>query len=283
MKKVLQYIIALILSLVIIAFLTIKIFSSTILNENYIISKLDKEDYYEKIYEEVKANFENYINQSGLDEEVLNDIITKEKIKQDTEKILHNVFLGSNEKISVDEIKENLSENIDKSVDRSLTTSEQKAVDSFIETICGEYKSTISNTKYENDIYSVFNKINKYLSLANKVMLLAIAICVILIVILSIKHIYEIFAVIGVTLTTSGLLLIITRLYITSKVRIGDITILNNPVSIVLRSILTEIVNTINKYGIIFLILGIALIIIYAITKSVKERNKIKEQYTPEN
>ena len=73
LKTVLQYILALILALTMIALVLIYIFSSTILSENYVLSKLQKEDYYNKIYDEINSNFERYIDQSGLDEEVLND------------------------------------------------------------------------------------------------------------------------------------------------------------------------------------------------------------------
>ena len=42
------------------------------------MAKLQSQNYYEKIYKETESNFENYIHQSGLDEDVLKDIVWKE-------------------------------------------------------------------------------------------------------------------------------------------------------------------------------------------------------------
>ena len=285
MKKIniaLQYIIALILSLTIIAFILINMFSSTILNKNYIMSELENENYYEKIYEEVEANFENYINQSGLEEEVLDGIVSREKVEQDTKKIIDNIFSGGNETISTDEIKNELEENIRVSLKRALTKTEQESVNTFVNTICNEYKSTILSTKYENDIHSMFNKVSEYLSSIKKIILITSFICVALIIILSIKQLYQILARIGVSITISGLLLLISRIYIISKTKISDITILNNTISIVIRNVITNILNIINKNSIILLIIGIVFILLYAIIKSTMEAKKIKEQYTPE-
>ena len=39
----------------------------------------NKTDYYNKTYELLISNFENYIQQSGLDEDVLKDIVSKTK------------------------------------------------------------------------------------------------------------------------------------------------------------------------------------------------------------
>ncbi len=283
LKTILQYILALILALILLSLVLIKIFSSTILNETYVLSKLDEEDYYNKIYESAGENFENYINQSGLDEEVLNNILTKEKIEKDTKTILHNIFAGLNETISTEEIANNLRQNIVTSLGRNMTATEEKAVESFIETICNEYKDTILHTNYENQINSAYHTVMKYINTVKKVLLIATLVCIVLIALLTIRRVYRVLARLGVALTVDGTLLLLAKNYIGSKVRIGDITILNNPVSIVIRKILTEILGTVNTYGMVLLVLGIIFILIYSIIKSIRKANRMKEPYTPEN
>ena len=108
-------------------------------------------------------------------------------------------------------------------------------------------------------------------------------VCIALIAVLTIRRIYRILARVGVDFTINGLLMLFTGGYVGLKIRIDDITVLNNPVSIVLRSVLNECLNTINRYGIIFLSLGIILILLYSIIKSIRKARRIKEQYTPEN
>ena len=93
-KSIIQYIIVTILALAVLALIIMNLFSSSILSKDYILSKLEEQNYYDKIYEDTKSNFENYIHQSGLDEEVLNDIVTKEKIKKDTNIIINNIYNG---------------------------------------------------------------------------------------------------------------------------------------------------------------------------------------------
>ena len=83
-KNMFRYIMAIILAVSIIGLVTIYLASSTILNQSYVINQLEKNNYYSKIREQVISNFENYIYQSGLDENVLESIVTEDKIKEDT-------------------------------------------------------------------------------------------------------------------------------------------------------------------------------------------------------
>ena len=164
-KKIIQYIVATILALAILGLIIINILSSSILSKEYILGKLQNQNYYEKIYQETESNFENYIHQSGLDEDVLKDIVTKEKIEKDTRIILNNIYNGMDEKIDTKEIKEKLTENINNSLNGKISSSEQKAINTFVDTICKEYETTISHTNYEKKINEALNKINKYVKI----------------------------------------------------------------------------------------------------------------------
>lgn len=282
-KQIIQYLLAAILALAILAFILINIFSSTILSESYVISKLKEENYYEEIYQDTQSNFENYIYQSGLDEEVLNNIVTQEKIEEDTKKILSNIYDNTKEEIDTEEIADRLNQNIEQSLGGNISTTQREAIDTFVDTICDEYKSTISHTNYEERINNLYQKGMQYLDIAKKGLLIAIGVCVILMAILTIKRIYRILAKIGTAFTISGLIFVLSYEYITTKVRIQGITILNNAVSEVLRNVLNDILSKVITYGSILLTLGILFIIVYAIIKSIRKIKREKEQYTPEN
>ena len=283
MKRIIQYIIATILALAILALTIVNILSSTILSQEYILSKLQEQNYYDKIYEEAESNFENYIHQSGLDEEVLEEIVTKEKIQKDTKIIINNIYNGMNEKIDTEEIKNNLNGKINNSIDGKISSSQQKSIDTFVDTICKEYEKTISHTNYEKKINSIINKANKYIDIAKKALLITIGVSVILLILLTIKRIYRITARIGTAFIIDGLIFIIAEKYIKSKIKIDTIMILNQGISDVLQSILTEILSNILKTGSIMLGIGILLTIIYGIIKSIRKAKREKEQYTPEN
>ena len=208
-KKIIQYIVATILALAILGLIIINILSSSILSKEYILGKLQNQNYYEKIYQETESNFENYIHQSGLDEDVLKDIVTKEKIEKDTRIILNNIYNGMDEKIDTKEIKEKLTENINNSLNGKISSSEQKAINTFVDTICKEYETTISHTNYEKKINEALNKINKYIDLAKKAMMVIIGVTGVILVLLSIRRIYRITSKIGVAFVIDGLILIL--------------------------------------------------------------------------
>lgn len=282
LKRIIQYILTTVLALVIFALVVIHIFSSTVLNKEYVLAKLNKHDFYNSIYENVISGFENYIYQSGLDEEVLNNIVTKEKVEKDTKTIINNIYNGTDEDISTEEIRNNLNQNIQNSLG-SISLTQQKAIDVFVDKICEQYEETITHTKYESAINSGYDKVMDCISLVRKVALVALAICLILISILTIKRFYRIIARIGTALVIDGALLLVVERYINTKIKINTITIFNNSISNVLRDSLAEILNTFMKYGYTFLGIGLALIVIFAIIKAVRKSLRDKERYTPEN
>ena len=283
MKKIIAYIIATILAISILVLIITNMLSSTILSKGYILSKLQEQDYYDKIYEETESNFENYIHQSGLDEDVLDGIVTMEKIQKDTKIIIENIYNGTDEKIDTEEIKNNLNEKINNSLNGKISSSEQKSIDTFVDTICKEYETTISHTNYEKKINSVINKANKYVDLLTKLTLIIICISVIILILLTIKRIYRITARIGVAFVIDGLILILAEKYIDAKIKIDTIVILTKGISDVVQSILKEILSNTLKTGSIMLTIGVVLIVIYGIIKSVRKGKREKEQYTPEN
>ncbi len=112
-KNIANYVLAILISICIIIFLIIQLASSSILNKKYMLSKLDEIDYYGKIQKDVQSNFENYIHQSGLDETVLENVVSKEKVKKDTQLMISSIYDGLEETIDIQEIKDKLNKNID--------------------------------------------------------------------------------------------------------------------------------------------------------------------------
>ena len=112
--NILKFIIMLILVVCILFFGIKNIVLSTIMDKDYVLNKLEETNFYSGTYELVESGFENYIAQSGLEEEVLNNICTEEKIKNDIGIIINNIYNGTNEEIDTTEIANNLNANIDK-------------------------------------------------------------------------------------------------------------------------------------------------------------------------
>lgn len=269
-----RFILIIILTVCIIAIGTIQIVSSTILDKNYIISKLEETNFYEETYNLVENNFENYIHQSGLEETALKDICSKEKVKQDVNLMLSNIYEGANKKIDTTEIKDNLNKNIDNLKVRNRQNS--SAIDQFVNHICEEYESTLIHTDYENRINEVYGKVTNILNKVRIATIIAIAVDVVLLIIVNIKKISKFVQAIGVALLSSSLFEIIAYQIVTSKVDIAGIKIFNDTFSKTIVTIAQDVLNKVKTLGIISLIIAVVFIIIYAVIVAITKKENSK-------
>ena len=263
LKTIVRYIISIILTIVLTAWIIINIASSTILDEQYVLDKFEETDYYSKIYTMAESNFENYIHQSGLDEEVLQGLITEEQLENDTKKIISNIYNGTNETIDTEELRTNLNNKIQQSLtNRAITAAQRRSINEFVDKIVEEYTSTISHYSYEEQINNAYTKIVKIIDIAQKAILICAGVSIILLILLSIKRFYKFLVHIGIALTSSGLILIIVNNFINAKVKIQNIILLNDAISLIIREVLQEILDMIKNYGILMLVVGLLMIII---------------------
>lgn len=277
--NILKFIVMLVLVLCVLFFGLKNIAFSTILNKDYVLNKLEETNFYSGTFELVKSGFENYIAQSGLEEEALNNICTEEKVKNDIGIIINNIYNGTNEDIDTTEIANNLNANIDKLNVR--TPQNQKALDKFVDQICTEYKDTILNTKYENTIHNALNKVIQIMEKLQTIILIVTIIGIICIILLNVKNIYKLVGNIGTTLFSSSLVILITIKLLNINVNISAIKLFNNTFSNSIVTVLQDIINKINNFGLILLIISIILIILNAviyILKFKETNNKTKSE-----
>ena len=276
--NILKFIIMLILVVCILFFGIKNIVLSTIMDKDYVLNKLEETNFYSGTYELVESGFENYIAQSGLEEEVLNNICTEEKIKNDIGIIINNIYNGTNEEIDTTEIANNLNANIDK---LDVRTSQNKsALDKFVQQICTEYKNTILNTKYENTINEILNKTTNLLEKLQTIVTIVTIIAVICLILLNIKNISKLVGNIGTVLLSSSITILVAINLINANINISAIKLFNNVFSSSIVTILQDILSKVNKFGIIILITSIVVILINAIINFVKtnQKEEIKEE-----
>ena len=72
---------------------TITIILFTIFNQNFIAQQLNETNYYEKLYTNIKLEMSYYVTQSGLSDDILNNIFDKELLRRTTEKMLDNFWV----------------------------------------------------------------------------------------------------------------------------------------------------------------------------------------------
>lgn len=261
-KNIVNYVLSILIAIFIIIFLIIQLAQSTVLSKKYVLSKLDEIDYYGKIHEDVKSNFENYIHQSGLDETVLENIVSKEKVKKDTQQMISSIYDGVEEQIDTQEIKYKLNKNIEETVEAQVIKTQKEAINKLVDEICNEYTSTLSHYKYENKINELYTKVKKYIEVAKKVSLVIIAVSIIFLLLLNMKKLYKAFSLFGTSLATSGFFMIMVSIFINSKIKIETILILNEAISNIIKNVLTQVLHNIKIYSYSMIAAGILLTLI---------------------
>lgn len=278
LKNLLKFIFITILTICMISIGIITIAFSTILDKNYVIQKLEETNFYTETYELVESNFENYIYQSGLDEEVLKNICTEEKVKQDVNIMLSNIYEGTNKEIDTTEIANNLNENIDKSGIKNKQN--ESAIQQFVKHICDEYTNTLVHTKYENQINNMYKKATEALNQIYQIILIVLVVDIIAIIAINNKKISKDIQHFGIALfATSAFELSVWQIII-SKIDIQGIKIFNDVFSNSIVTIIQEILNQMASLALGTLVISIIFIAIY-VAISVNKKSTKKDESNP--
>lgn len=263
LTNLLKFILIVVLAVCSIAIGIIQIVTQTVLNKNYIIQKMEETNFYSETYKLVQSNFEKYIEQSGFEENILENICTEEKVKQDINLMISNIYEGANKTIDITEISDNLNANIDKLNIRD--SKNQKAIEQFVEHICQEYTDTLVHTKYENDINKFYKEIVIKKDKIEKIVIIAMVIDVIVILIVNNKNIEKDFQSIGTAIFSSSAFELIACQIINLRVSIKGIKIFNDAFSDMIVAIIQNVISKVVSFGIATLMIAIILIIINAI------------------
>ena len=277
--NLLKFIFITILTICLIALGAITIASSTVLDKNYVMQKLEETDFYSGTYKLVESNFENYIYQSGLDEEVLNNICTQDKVKNDINIMLDNIYNGTNKTIDTTEISTNLNANIDKLGIK--TKQNEKAINEFVNHICNEYTDTLVHSKYENKINNVYKKAINGLNKIYNVLLIILAVDFIAILVVNNKKVSKDFQDCGIALMATSIFGIAGCQIVQAKVNIQGIKIFNDVFSNSLVTIMQDVFNKITSLSLGMLGVAIFVVAIYVavvIKKETKENIKAERE-----
>ena len=251
---------------------------STIFNKEYIIKKLDETNFYSETYKFVESSFENYIGQSGLEEDVIKNICTEDKVRKDINIILSNIYNGTKEEIDTSEIANKLNSNIDEQNVRTAKNSE--AINEFVEHICQSYKDTIISTKYDATINNQYEKIIQKLGKIETIIIVVLIISIIILIALNIKDLLKILLNLQTISLATAIMQFAITITINKNVNISGIKAFNEAFSMSIVTIIQDIFGKINKFGIILLIIYVISVISYSIVEKCTKSNnsKIEEE-----
>ncbi len=272
---ILRWICAIILAIGIIVLGLAQIVSSTIFSKRYVLSKFEETDYYINTYSQVNSDFENYIYQSGLNKGIIENLVTPEDIKEDTEIIISNIYDGKNAKIDLDKVKDRLRSNIQRNItEKNIWVRSQETIEKYVEVVSEQYNDSILHTDIEEKLFNGIEKAHTLVSKLTTISASMIGITTIIILTTCIKKYWRNMVMLGIPLVTSGAFYVFMQLYIKYRVDIKNIMILSEAITYTIRTIIFNILDIINVSGIIMAIIGFSLILTGNIIRANKHKHR---------
>lgn len=259
---IIRYLLSAVLALSIFIVLICNTAISSVLSEGYVMSKMSQTNYYKKTYEEFNNNCLKYIMQSGFNESVLKDVCTIQKVEEDINYIVENVYSNRKQEIETESIKNKLQNNVNKYLEENkLYVENNDAVNEFLNIICDEYINTIFHTSYEEKAHEYVLKCKNIVKELNKCAKYILIFSIIVIFLIDIKFPSRNISIAGMSLLLAGLMLFYTKYIILKNIDINHIFILNEAFSDMLKLIVNTILSDFYGKSKIFSIIGTILII----------------------
>lgn len=250
---------------------TITIILFTIFNQNFIAQQLNETNYYEKLYTNIKLEMSYYVTQSGLSDDILNNIFDKELLRRTTEKMLDNFYNNKDNTINKTSVEENLMNNINEELkDYKLTEEDKTSINKFITQMSSTYEMEIS--------YS--NILNKYHNSFNRIYHILVALDLLCITLFIINYFITRYTLkernIIISLLTTATLITIIHLYLSNTLDLGHLEFYNDIISNLINYTYQSIMSIFNIVSTLYLVISLSLIL-YA-TKYTKELLKYKDK-----
>ena len=112
MRVVLSYIMKFIQSISFFLLSLSLILIFTVFNEDYVLDLLNNHNYYQELYDNTLEEVSYYLEQSGLNEEVLNNVISVKSLKNEIITTIDNLYTNQKITVNTEEFQNNLTTNI---------------------------------------------------------------------------------------------------------------------------------------------------------------------------
>ena len=268
-RKIISYILAIILVTLMSATIILSIVNAVVFSKPNVKKQMQKVDYYTEINNIIKESANNYIMQSGFDESIMDNVISKEKINNDIDKVINAIYEGEEVEISTDEIKNSLDKNVQQYIAQNnykVDAQTQKDIKKFEDKIESIYANSITYSK------SSIKKVVKYFKMAKRMTRVALIASLILLIIFAIITYKTNRATFGISLLATGIICIFIKCYSSINIAVNNILMVNKTFSNLMINIINQVIQYVFIGGIILAVLGIALIIIF-------ERKSANEKY----
>ena len=268
MKKFISMLFTFILILLVLLTTVLLISKSTVLNETYLLKQLEEQSYYEKVENNLRENFKSNMLQSGLEEDVIEKLIDKEKIKNDINGVIASIYNNTDYTIETESIVEKLNVEIEKVLDtrgKILTEDDEKSINRFLKTMSNVYINEIVLIEgFQDVLKDIVSVINEYINIVIIILIVAIVIFVILMAILN-RNI----SFLGKVLFANALLILFGYIFINWNINVNNILMFTESFSNTLSVVASKYMNVYLYIAILYFIIGIGVSIL---SGSMKEK-----------
>ena len=198
--------------------------------------------------------------QSGLEEEVLEGIITQDQVKEDIKSVINYIYKGEELSINTQSVKAKLEENINKEIeknDKKVNAEEKNAINIYVSTITNIYGNGIALSESNiKDLHEIFAKIQ---NIINKIKPIVYIVTIVFIVVILVMNKKLSLYYLSIALIATGILLIVPKGFETIAINANNVLLLNQVLSSALIQIVENVLLKLVIWGIVFCIAGVGM------------------------
>lgn len=244
----------------------------TVFNEDYVLDLLNNHNYYQELYDNTLEEVSYYLEQSGLNEEVLNNVISVKSLKNEIITTIDNLYTNQKITVNTEEFQNNLTTNINNYIkDNNIRVDNKDTVNILTKKLVNIYEEEIS---YNNTFEKVRPMFNKAYKLTKIVLYLSIIVSIITYLIN--RYIFKDRNIIA-SLFTNFVILVGLVLYTRYTIDINNIFFYNTSISNILMEFINSVLKCMLVTGIVSFILG--LFIVFTTTGTFKALRKNKKLF----
>lgn len=244
----------------------------TVFNEDYVLDLLNNHNYYQELYDNTLEEVSYYLEQSGLNEEVLNNVISVKSLKNEIITTIDNLYTNQKITVNTEEFQNNLTTNINNYIkDNNIRVDNKDTVNILTKKLVNIYEEEVS---YNNTFEKVRPMFNKAYKLTKIILYLSIIISIITYLIN--RYVFKDRNIIA-SLFTNFVILVGLVLYTRYTIDINNIFFYNTSISNILMEFINSVLKCMLVTGIVSFVLG--LFIVFTTTGTFKKLRQNKKLF----
>ena len=266
LKIILSYLVGLLLSFALLVLVLLLVVKKTIIDRPFVDRVIEENNYYTNVYERIKENVSDYMMSSGLDESVLDGVIVEENVKKDITGFIDGIYKGKVYNVDTSNMESILRNNIDAYLKKhNLGLDSTSELDMFISDIGKIYKNEINLYDMVNGLVPRVVKYTNIIVNVIRVDSVIVGVLIILMIILG-------FVNVGSSVLSSGISIILLRLFVFERIDSDNILIISDNFSLILRSIMEYFNEYLFEVGVILIIIGFILSLFKKRNKNIEKK-----------